>query len=59
MTEGEIESIKKLPAASVPTRSLDKNLGMSVPRLYRSNTPNYLVEFWRATTVDAGAIMAC
>jgi len=35
MTESKIESAKKLLASGVPPRDVAKNLGVSVPTLYR------------------------
>ena len=35
MTESKIESAKKLLANGIPPRDVAKNLGVSVPTLYR------------------------
>jgi len=35
MTENKIESAKKLLASGVPAKDVAKNLGVSVPTLYR------------------------
>ena len=35
MTDSKIESAKKLLASGVPPRDVAKNLGVSVPTLYR------------------------
>ena len=35
MTDSKIESAKKLLASGVPARDVAKNLGVSVPTLYR------------------------
>ena len=35
MTAGKIESARKLPASGIPPKDVARNLGVSVPTLYR------------------------
>ena len=45
MTDSKIESAKKLLASGVPARDVAKNLGVSVPTLYRWVTAS--AQAWR------------
>jgi hypothetical protein len=42
MTDSKIESAKKLLASGVPPKDVAKNLGVSIPTLYRCASPRTL-----------------